>query len=84
MAAEGNQLSNMIYLIKKEHQSSQSEDEKGNIKLYWICYADAEKSLNLSLNSDTNIDDKDKEILTSLHLTILGGREKITIKIIYK
>ena len=40
MAAEGNQPSMMIYLIKKEHQSSQSVDENGNIQLYWVYYGE--------------------------------------------
>ena len=69
MTAEGNQPSMMI---KKENQSSQSVDENGNIQLH--CYADAEESVNLSLNSDTNINAKDKEKLTPLYLAILGGR----------
>ena len=73
MTAEGNQPSMMI---KKEHQSSQSVDENGNIQLHWVCYADEEESVNLSLNSDKNINAKDK--------AILGGREKINIKIITK
>ena len=73
MTAEGNQPSMMI---KKENQSSQSVDENGNIQLHWVCYNDAEESVNLSLNSDTYIDAQDK--------AILGGREKISIKIITK
>ena len=73
MTAEGNQPSMMI---KKENQSSQSVDENGNIQLHWVCYNDAEESVNLSLNSDTYIDAQDK--------AILGGREKICIKIITK
>ena len=73
MTAEGNQPSMMI---KKENQSSQSVDENGNIQLHWVCYNDAEESFNLSLNSDTYIDAQDK--------AILGGREKISIKIITK
>ena len=81
MTAEGNQPSMMI---KKEHQSSQSVDENGNVQLHWVCYADDEESVNLSLNSDKNINAKDKEKLTSLYLAILGGREKISIKIIKK
>ena len=73
MIAEGNQPSMMI---KKENQSSQSVDESGNIQLHLVCYNDAEESVNLSLNSDTYIDAQDK--------AILGGREKISIKIITK
>ena len=42
----------------------------------WVCYNDAEESVNLSLNSDTYIDAQDK--------AILGGREKISNKIITK
>ena len=84
MAAKDNQPSMMIYLIKKEHRASQSVDENGNIKLHLVCYADAEESVYLSLNSDTNIDAKDKEKLNPLHLAILGGKEIISIKIITK
>ena len=49
-----------------------------------MCYTDAEESVKLSLNSDINTNAKDKEKLTPLHLVILGGREKISIKIIIK
>ena len=73
MTAEGYQPSMMI---KKENQSSQSVYENGNIQLHWVCYNDAEESFNLSLNSDTYIDAQDK--------AILGGRKKISIKIITK
>ena len=38
----------------------------------WVCYNDAEESVNLSLNSDTYIDAQDK--------AILGGREKLVLK----
>ena len=86
MAAEGNQPSMMIYLITKEHQSSQSVDENGSTPLHWACYAGAEESVNFLLNLDANIDAQDKEKLTPLHLAVLGGREKRknSIKIITK
>ena len=79
MAAEGNQPSMMIYLITKEHQSSQSVDENGSTPLHWACYAGAEESVNFLLNLDANIDAQDKEKLTPLHLAVLGGREKIVV-----
>ena len=84
MAAEGNQPSMMIYLITKEHQSSQSVDENGSTPLHWACYAGAEESVNFLLNLDANIDAQDKEKLTPLHLAVLGGREKIVLKLLQK
>ena len=84
MAAEGNQPSMMIYLITKEHQSSQSVDENGSTPLHWACYSGAEESVNFLLNLDANIDAQDKEKLTPLHLAVLGGREKIVLKLLQK
>ena len=84
MAAEGNQPSMMIYLISKEHQSSQSVDENGSTPLHWACYSGAEESVNFLLNLDVNIDAQDKEKLTPLHLAVLGGREKIVLKLLQK
>jgi palmitoyltransferase len=84
MAAEGNQPSMMIYLITKEHQSSQSVDENGSTPLHWACYSGAEESVNFLLNLDVNIDAQDKEKLTPLHLAVLGGREKIVLKLLQK
>ena len=84
MAAEGNQPSMMIYLISKEHQSSQSVDENGSTPLHWACYSGAEESVNFLLNLDVNIDAQDKEKLTPLHLAVLGGRETIVLKLLQK
>ena len=84
MAAEGNQPSMMIYLISKEHQSTQSVDENGSTPLHWACYSGAEESVNFLLNLDANIDAQDKEKLTPLHLAVIGGREKIVLKLLQK
>ena len=84
MAAEGNQPSMMIYLISKEHQSSQSVDENGSTPLHWACYAGAEEAVNFLLNLEANINAQDKEKLTPLHLAVLGGREKIVLKLLQK
>ena len=84
MAAEGNQPSMMIYLISKEHQSSQSVDENGSTPLHWACYAGAEEAVNFLLNLEANINAQDKEKLTPLHLAVLGGREKIVLKFLQK
>ena len=84
MAAEGNQPSMMIYLISKEHQSSQSVDENGSTPLHWACYAGAEEAVNFLLNLGANIDAQDKEKLTPLHLAVIGGREKIVLKLLQK
>ena len=84
MAAEGNQPSMMIYLISKEHQSSQSIDENGSTPLHWACYSGAEESINFLLNLGANIDAQDKEKLTPLHLAVIGGRDKIILKLLQK
>ena len=84
MAAEGNQPSMMIYLISKEHQSSQIVDENGSTPLHWACYAGAEEAVNFLLNLGANIDAQDKEKLTPLHLAVIGGREKIVLKLLQK
>ena len=84
MAAEGNQPSMMIYLISKQHQSSQSVDENGSTPLHWACYSGAEESVNFLLNLEANINAQDKEKLTPLHLAVLGGREKIVLKLLQK
>ena len=76
MAAEGNQPSMMIYLITKEHQSSQSVDENGSTPLHWACYSGAEESVNFLLNLDVNIDAQDKEKLTPLHLALQKNANK--------
>ena len=84
MAAEGNQPSMMIYLISKEHQSSQSVDENGSTPLHWACYAGAEEAVNFLLNLEANINAQDKEKLTPLHLAVLGDRENIVLKLLQK
>ena len=84
MAAEGNQPSMMIYLISKEHQSSQSVDENGSTPLHWACYAGAEEAVNFLINLGANIDAQDKEKLTPLHLAVLGGRDKIVLRLLQK
>ena len=84
MAAEGNQPSMMIYLIKKEFQSAQSVDENGSTPLHWACYAGAEESVNFLLNLGAIIDAQDKQKFTPLHLAVNNGYENIVLKLLQK
>ena len=84
MAAEGNQPSMMVYLISKEHQSSQSVDENGSTPLHLACYSGAEEAVNFLLNLVANINAQDKQKITPLHLAVIGGKEKIVLKLLQK
>ena len=84
MAAEGNQPSMIIYLIKEEHLSPTSYDENGSSPLHWACYFGSEEAVNFLLYLDADINQKDKENITPLHLAANEGRENIVIKLLQK
>ena len=67
-AAEGNKPSIMVFFMAYHAQDVFCIDEYGSTPLHWACYSGGEESVLFLLNVKANIDAKDKEGLTPLHL----------------
>jgi len=51
----------------------QSVDEICSTPLHWACYSGSESALNFLLSWDINLNYKDKEGITPLHLAVMSG-----------
>jgi len=73
MAAQGNSPNILIYFKEKFNMNIQSVDEICSTPLHWACYSGSESALNFLLSWDINLNYKDKEGITPLHLAVMSG-----------
>ena len=83
-AAEGNKPSIMVFFMAYHAQDVFCIDEYGSTPLHWACYSGGEESVLFLLNVKANIDAKDKEGLTPLHLCAISKRDQIAKKLLMK
>jgi len=73
MAAQGDSPNILIYFKEKFNMNIQSVDEICSTPLHWACYSGSESALNFLLSWDINLNYKDKEGITPLHLAVMSG-----------
>ena len=73
MASQGNQPSSIVFFKEKYNFDLMMLDGVGSTALHWACYTGSEDAFNFLLSYKVNINSKDNEGLTSLHLAIVSG-----------
>jgi palmitoyltransferase len=82
IAAQGDQPQSLIYLIEKFQMDLESVDKFGSSVFHWACYSGSEYVVNFILCrylDKIDINKKDLEGLTPLHLAVFSGKFSITI-----
>jgi palmitoyltransferase len=74
MAAQGNQPNALIYFFKKYSLDIHSVDDKGSTPLHWACYSGSEVYVQFLLSLNANVNARDRDGLTSLHLAVNSGK----------
>ena len=83
LAAQGNQVTPIYYLIHKYKMNVNSIDKIGNTSLHWACFLNNDKVLNFLLLCDKiNVNIKNKNGFTPLHFSVIGRNIKAIKKLI--
>ena len=70
IAAQGDQPACLFYFIKVKHMDINDPDNKGSTPLHWACFSMSEYSLSYILAMEPNLEARDKNGFTPLHLAI--------------
>jgi ankyrin repeat protein len=82
MAAKGNNPNSIIYFKEKYNIDIESVDELESTPLHRACFYGAFLAANFILSFNVNIDYRDKEGFTPLHLAVMSGKKiKFLLKI---
>jgi palmitoyltransferase len=76
LAAQGDQSNSLVFFIEKYGFSIESVDKYGSSVLHWACYVGSENIVNYVVDrykKFIDINKKDNEGLTALHLAVLSG-----------
>ena len=73
MAAKGNNPNAIIYFKEKYNMDIESVDELESTPLHRACFYGADLTVNFILSFNVNINYKDREGYTALHLAVIAG-----------
>lgn len=80
MASQGNQPSSIVYFKEKFNFDLMTLDGVGSTALHWACYTGSEDAFNFLLSYNADINCRDNEGLTPLHLAIISGKIEMKIE----
>jgi ankyrin repeat protein len=73
MSSQGNQATSITYLQQILNIDVNSLDDVNSTPLHWASYMDAENAFNYLIQMKANINTKDKDGSTPLHLAVMNG-----------
>jgi len=74
MAAQGDSPNSLIFFKEKYNMNIQSVDEIYSTPLHWACYSGSKFCIDFLLSWDINLNYKDREGITPLHLAVVSGK----------
>lgn len=81
MAAKGNNPNTIVYFKEKYNMDIDSMDDLQSTPLHRACFFGCDLATNFILSFTNNINYKDKEGYTPLHLAVMAGMEIFSQKI---
>ena len=75
IASQGDQPGPLFYFVKVKGMDINDPDNKGSTPLHWACFSRSEYSLSYILAMEPNLEAKDKNGYTPLHLAIKSVAE---------
>jgi ankyrin repeat protein len=73
MAAQGNQASSLVYLKEYYDMDIKSQDAVNSTPLHWASYMNADIAFDYLVNWKADINAKDKDGSTPIHLAVMNG-----------
>jgi hypothetical protein len=74
MAAQGDKPNVLVYFKEKHGMKIDCLDAVNSTPLHWCCYMGAENSLDYLVSWKANLNAKDKDGFTPLHLAVMTGK----------
>jgi palmitoyltransferase len=74
MAARGNNLNSFVYFKEKFNMNIESIDEMNSTPLHKACYYGSDLIMNYILSFNIDINLRDKDGYTPLHLAVIAGK----------
>ena len=74
MAAKGNNPNSLIYFKEKYNMDIESVDELDSTPLHRACFYGADLTANFILSFNINVNYRDREGYTPLHLAVMAGK----------